>query len=293
MDTISIRFIRVLQSKVQALEAANKRGGSVYMDYTRARFGFAKSLIVHEITESILLIAAARRLGIQLAYPQFEPLAEKLFQWLQAKRVAKGDDMEVFGLVSSVISDFPRFQRVLELRYLHGQIEEPDLPIRIPETLMKSFKAVLRWHLSLLEQPTVLSYLEAARTLPRQNWNNLIHQQPSPAEVALAADTEEMTSGAVFFGFLFMASTMSHLNSAIGPAVTSEEAADSALLLEFVRGTLDWRLDFKTSESFTRFEAIKGAIAKATSRELPYRAAKSFEDEFELIINSAFNLIPA
>jgi hypothetical protein len=158
---------------------------------------------------------------------------------------------------------------------------------------MKSFKAILRWHLSMLEQPTVLSYLEAVRTLPRQDWKELINQQPGAEEVARAADTEEMTSGAVYFGFLFMASAISNLNSAIGPTQTSEEAADSALMLEFVRGALDWRLDFKTPESFTRFEDIRAAIVKATSRELPYRAAQLFEDEFELIINGAFNLIPA
>jgi hypothetical protein len=293
MDTLSRRFFQVLQAKLRDLEEANKRGGNVYMDYKRARFGFAKSLIVHEITESILLIAAAHRLGIQLAYAELDTEFNQFFYWLQSKTAAKGDNLEVSGLVSELIADFPRFRKVLESRFLEGQPEEPELSLRIPESLFGSFRLILGLHLSLLEQPTVLSYLEGVRTVPRQTWKNLISDTPTPPEVALAADSEDLTSAALFFGFLFMASTMARLNAAVGTAPTSEEAADSALLLEYVRGALDWRLDFKTPESFSRFEEIKGAIVKATSKELPYRAAKLFEDEFELILNEAFHLIPA
>lgn len=293
MDKLSLRIKHILQAKLRALDEANRRGRNVYMDYKRARFGFAKSLIAHEVAESIVMIAAARRLRIPLAYADLEPVTAQFFEWLQRKRVAKGDDLEVFGLLEVLISDFPRFQTALEHAFRKGRVGEAELSLRIPESFSGPFKVILGLHLSLLEQPTVLSYLEAVRTLPRQTWNDMISQTPGPLEVARAADTEELSSAAVFSGFLFMASTMARFNTAIGPSPTSEESADSAVLLEYVRGALDWRLDFKNLESFSRFEEIKGKIARAASQELPYRAAKLFEEEFEQLLNEAFNLVPA
>jgi hypothetical protein len=289
MDLLSQRLIQVLESKLKSLDEANRHD----MDYRTARFGFAKSLVVHEMMESFLLVTAARNLKFPLYFEKLDPIAVLLNHWLRDQMIRKGDDLEVSGLISGLISDLPQFEVLIQGWFDSGYFSVPELSLRIPESLMGAFRTILCLHLSMLEQPAVSAYLEAVRTLPREDLKRLIRRDPNPEDIVLAADSDELTSETVFFGFLFMASTMAKLNSAIPQKQTSEEEADAAILMEYVRNAIDWRLNFKTPESFSRFEEVKRAITKAASSELPYRAAKLFEEELELILDDAFHLVPA
>jgi hypothetical protein len=245
-----------------------------------------RMIAAHELTECYFVILAARGLRLPLRFGEFKPFFDRFFKFVATEDL-KGDKPNIsLGL----LADFPHFIVELGQRFTGEEGREERLNLRIPEAIVPIFREIIQLQTSMLEEPTILTYLEAVRTLSRDDWQSYMGATLGPRDVALAADTPGMSSAAIFNGFLTMASVMSRINGTVVRTETDEEQADSATMLEYVRAAIDWRLDFKTRESMRRFDQVKSQIIENAASEIPYARRGQFRDEFDRLFNDAFQL---
>jgi hypothetical protein len=255
------------------------------------KWGSKLPVAMCEVFESFLIYQAARDLNFY-EMQELELPFEEFFNSLLGDQAGPAY-VSHSERSQELRRNFPEFSPRLEILMTAGRVGKPALALRAPELLEREFSKILLLQLGMLEQPSISVFSAAMRYVSDENWTRLMEHRPSPREVAMAGEENDLTTAAIYHGFLSVLGKVAAINDSISQAMSSGSSVDAGLFSEYIRNTINWRIDIRNYRFNKRFDLLRKRVLDETSLDLPIADRKRFKEHLEEILDEVLGFVAA